>query len=411
MEIPYPFVTRQGTVTLRFVHEDDLDDVEDPLRKDLSAAAAIGDCLFVASDEGATIERLVRTADGEYAEHTDVALGDFFDLPGGRNGEMDVEGLAVDGGFLWITGSHSLKRDDPDPDDPLDEQLADLDDIDSDPNRYFLGRVPLVETSPGVFEMKKKVKRDGAKLRSGRVKQGDDGSTVLVKHIRDDEHFGPFLDVPCKENGFDIEGLAVIGPHVFLGLRGPVIGGWAIVLELDMKTTGKRTIKPRKFPDGRRYRKHFLNLGGLGIRDLLVDGSDLLVLAGPTMDLDGPFPIFRWSDVLAIESDTVTGETSVERVLDLPFRPPHDHAEAMAFLPDGRLVVGHDDPHPDRLVGDSGLVADVFDLDDLSTDPISTRHAGGGWHDVTVHGRTVDRVEGSDAADARALAIRAFDGP
>ena len=35
------------------------------------------------------------------------------------------------------------------------------------------------------------------------------------------------------------------------------------------------------------YRKHLLELGGLGIRDLCVDGDDLLILAGPTMDLDG----------------------------------------------------------------------------------------------------------------------------
>ncbi|MNG03413.1 hypothetical protein D3C84_864920 [compost metagenome] len=36
-----------------------------------------------------------------------------------------------------------------------------------------------------------------------------------------------------------------------------------------------------------RYRKHFFALNGLGFRDLCTSGDDLLILAGPTMDLDG----------------------------------------------------------------------------------------------------------------------------
>lgn len=401
MTMPYSFARRSGTVELRFVHEDDLDDAPDPLRKDLSASVAVGNCLFVASDEGATIERLVRVGTNEYAEHSDIALDDFFDLPDGRDGEMDVEGLAVDGGYLWITGSHSLKRNTPDADDELADQLADLDDIDSDPNRSFIGRIPLRYLDDGSVELVKKIKHHGATLRAGRVKQKKDGSTALLRHVRKDVHFGPFIDVPSKENGFDVEGLGVIGPHVFLGLRGPVLRGWAIVLELDMKQTGKRAIKPRRFPDGRRYRKHFLDLDGLGVRDLVFDGDDLLVLAGPTMDLHGPFCIYRWSDPRSLDSDSVTPTGNVEKVMDLPFEPKYDHAEALALLDADRLFVAHDDPHPDRLVGTSGLLADVYDLGAIDDSPITAEHAGGGYYDVAVWGIVVDRVQGRDAAGVR----------
>ena len=57
---------------------------------------------------------------------------------------MDIEGFAVDSSWLWVVGSHSLKREKPDPlGQDRDESLAELTGIDRDPNRYFLGRVPM----------------------------------------------------------------------------------------------------------------------------------------------------------------------------------------------------------------------------------------------------------------------------
>ncbi len=43
------------------------------------------------------------------------------------------------------------------------------------------------------------------------------------------------------------------------------------------------------------YRTYFLDLGGLGVRDLCRDGDDVLVLAGPTMDVDGRVRLHRWT--------------------------------------------------------------------------------------------------------------------
>ena len=58
------------------------------------------------------------------------------------------------------------------------------------------------------------------------------GHNQLIEALAEDEHLGPFLQMglPSKDNGFDIEGLAVQGNQVFLGLRGPVLRGWAIIL-------------------------------------------------------------------------------------------------------------------------------------------------------------------------------------
>jgi hypothetical protein len=87
--------------------------LEDPLHKDLSAVTRIGDCLFLACDETASVERLRRLDDGSFGDHQHVPLGALVGLPAGAEGEMDIEGLCADGGFLWIVGSHSRKRSKP----------------------------------------------------------------------------------------------------------------------------------------------------------------------------------------------------------------------------------------------------------------------------------------------------------
>lgn len=105
-----------------------------------------------------------------------------------------------------------------------------------------------------------------------------------------DKHLPSSLSLPGKDNGFDIEGLAVVGDRIFIGLRGPVLRGWAVIVEIEPKEDEGNVsqLKLKKIGrDDRPYRKHFLQLNGLGVRDLCVQHSDLLLLAGPTMDLDG----------------------------------------------------------------------------------------------------------------------------
>ena len=43
-----------------------------------------------------------------------TSLSAVADLMGGRAPEIDIEGLDHDGRYLWVTGSHSLKREKPD---------------------------------------------------------------------------------------------------------------------------------------------------------------------------------------------------------------------------------------------------------------------------------------------------------
>ena len=54
--------------------------MEDPLHKDLSAVARVGDSLFLACDETAIVERLRRLEDGSFGDHRPFALGVLVDL-------------------------------------------------------------------------------------------------------------------------------------------------------------------------------------------------------------------------------------------------------------------------------------------------------------------------------------------
>ncbi len=52
------------------------------------------------------------------------------------------------------------------------------------------------------------------------------------------------VPIPGKDNGFDIEGLAVREDRLLLGLRGPVLRGHAFVLELSLEQDGKDLALP-----------------------------------------------------------------------------------------------------------------------------------------------------------------------
>ena len=86
-----------GQVDLGFSDWRPLRHVDDPLHKELSAVARVGDSLFLACDETASVERLRRIGNGRFGENRHFALDWLVDLPAGADGEMDVESLcAVD---------------------------------------------------------------------------------------------------------------------------------------------------------------------------------------------------------------------------------------------------------------------------------------------------------------------------
>ncbi len=349
-----------GHIRLHFGSDADGDD--SPML-DLSACAWVGDALFVAGDEACSIERLVKGRHGWMTERASFPLGDFLDLHDPEE-EIDIEGLALCDDWLWLTGSHARSRYDPTEDgnmpDTIDvEKFADLKDTRP---RCVLARIPLVRDAAG---LPLPVRKDG-KRRAGMVAQKKDHGSKLGRYFARDRLIGPSMAMAAKEGGLDIEGLAVIDDtRVGLGMRGPVLQGFALIVELVTDPSKKGRLRLPSPP-----MKRLLDLAGLGIRDLVARGRDLYILAGPTQDVDGRCALYRWKDWSGQPADdeTIVQVHRPEHLFDLPVKFRADHPEGIDFWTDDhgteRLMVIYDSPNPARIDTEKGtILADLFALD------------------------------------------------
>jgi hypothetical protein len=353
-------------VELRFAQESR----EAETHTNLSAVRQDGRCLWVAGDETATIERLTATTDAEghvtgYDGQRTVRLADLVPLPAGPEEEADIEGLARTNGWLWAIGSHSLKRKKIKAGQSDGKSRKRLATVVREDNRFIIARIPLVTGADGLPEV---AAADGDRTAAVLGGRGDSLTDLLAG----DPHIAPFLPIPSKDNGIDIEGIAAHGERLYVGFRGPVLRGWAVVVEIHPETDPGDPRRLRLRPigdDGERYRTHFLDLGGLGVRDLCPHGDDLLILTGPSMDLDGPVRVVRWPGAGTVDAAGIVPAGDLEVVGPLPYGDGDDHAEGIAVLEetdhDGRpkLLVVYDSPAEDRLTSRGGVLADVVSFE------------------------------------------------
>lgn len=322
-------------------------DPEGKLLRNLSAIAVAGEYLWTASDEGRTLECLKPEGDG-YRLHDQIKLDDLFKgLPDDHDpdegpAETDIESLAVHAGYLWICGSHCLVRKKPKslPGDTAATRRL-VHKFRERPSRHLLGRVRL--------------KDEGGAL----AKKGEAlpfGKEGLCTYLANSKFLRPFLKLPSKENGVDIEGVAVTGPNtVLLGLRGPLVDSFAVVVELAFPK--KLALKDAEIVT------HFIDLGGLGVRDLTRFLDDILILAGPVSGLRSPFRIYRWHPI-EMESQVQTASLLYPRPdeahrstmisADMARADADEHPEGICVLErrsrDG-LIVLFDNPREDPREG------------------------------------------------------------
>ena len=122
--------------------------------------------------------------------------------------------------------------------------------------------------------------------------------------------------------------------------------------------------------DGRPYRKHFVDLGGMGFRDICWLEDDLLILAGPTMDLTGLQTVWRFRDAADLDDDSLTDSTDkrLEPLFDLPWVRGADKAEGIQIyngLGEPGIMVVYDAPSNARKPDDNIVLADLFRLEKL----------------------------------------------
>ena len=337
----------------------------DDVISDISAAAFSPDGnLWVGSDEMIGVERLSPIGDRQYGNHQRFLLQNYIELFN-TDDEIDIEGMDYSEGYLWLTGSHSTKR-------KKVKGKTDAKDLDrlatitTDLNRFILARIPIIDG-----ELVKSCSPVEDKQLSAACLQTTDKRNILFELLSEDRHLKPFINagIPSKDNGLDIEGLIVRGNKLFLGLRGPVLRGWAIILELETELTEPGILSFKAIgEDGARYKKHFFNLNGLGIRELCVRADDIIILAGPTMDLEGEMQVFCWQDALDNLDDLIHSQDNgdLTALFDLPFTIGSDHAEGLALYSyletDDSLMVFYDSPNEQRLRQDKQIFVDVFKL-------------------------------------------------
>lgn len=319
--------------------------------------------LWIATDEHSQLLRLAPSGN-DYLLRGVFPLEGLLDLHGIGKSEIDIEGLASDGQYLWLTGSHSSVLKMPGDSKPAEMQEVPrqlrLANTQAKPSRKLIARIPFsAEGISARVKLKKKEKLVAGMLPIRR------GETVLTEALKSDPHLGAFIaaGLPCKTNGLDVEGLARAGGKVYLGLRGPVLDDWAMLIEVEpaAKSAASLKLAPRS-KRGAPYRKIFLKLGGLGIRDLTMHGDTLYILAGPSMSLDGPVCVFAIPNFAKAAKAKAIKLTPI---LNLPFMWKADHPESIVVIPgekQNRLLVICDNPSEERLKKPGSIRCEIYNL-------------------------------------------------
>jgi hypothetical protein len=227
--------------------------------------------MIVCPDEGAHVNVFKGRGD-RYELATTLPLLDEGD------DEIDMEGATSDGSYVYIVGSHSIRRN------AVDETAT------YEKNRKRIAKVRPHLESYSLFRLQ--LNHRGELEQKERVNLRDS--------LYDDAVLGPYFEVPGKENGIDIEGVAVKEGKLFVGFRGPVLrGNFAPVLSFHFTN-----------PDD--YELKFVDLGGRGIRDLVAVEDGFLILAGPVGEGEMAYKLFHWNGADGIPAEGETAATVAE---------------------------------------------------------------------------------------------------
>ncbi|MBN2647170.1 MAG: DUF3616 domain-containing protein [Thiotrichales bacterium] len=257
--------------------------------------------IVLATDEGNALQILPRNKEGGYQAQKQGLIR----LTESKN-ELDLEGLAWDEPYLYAIGSHAKKRKKIKNTTDDVKTLNRLREIIDEPSRKALFQLKLSTT--------------------GQVQQIKQLS--LQSWIESEPLLAPFLALPSKENGIDIEGIAVQNQQLFIGFRGPILREHFVpILQFKLNAQQFTLNQPQL---------KLVNLGGLGIRDLLATQNQLWILAGPMNQFPEKYQVFRWSGQHAWQP--------LSAQLTLPTTNLEGKPEALSVDQQGQFWLAQDGP-------------------------------------------------------------------
>lgn len=350
----------------------------------LSGGGFVGRHLYLANDEGRALLRLQRDASlpHAYGKAEPIDIASLFKLDGAELDpaeEFDLEALAVDRADeqtvrIWMIGSHAMGHK-----KPKGATLKRLG-LKRQRNRLLFACIEtdndgVIRSNRGRHLRIKPARQTHttdflSALRAARPRA--DGFLSEVSALTEAKippriadgvgWFTPYILASTKENGLDIEALAVRRGEddpssvvAYIGLRGPVIDGLAVIIEIDIRDHNKRGLKIASAP-----RFHLVDLCGFGIRDLEWDDGDLLILAGPTMTRQKESALFRWRDAKNASAERTDNDVrevgGIEQVGRLPMAPDSGGPEVFTRIAPSSLdfIVLRDGIKGPRLVDRNG---------------------------------------------------------
>jgi hypothetical protein len=218
--------------------------------KELSGAAVWRDFVIACSDEGAELN-LLRSKDYRLAAKLSL-LDD-------EDDEIDMEGAAADSQYVYVVGSHSMHRKGQ-----------------GDSKKKNRKRAPQAKPHEKSYSL----------FRLTLDEQGEIAASECVSLqdiLAQDAVLGPYAKIPGKENGIDIEGVAVKNGVLLVGFRGPVLHGNFV------------PIMCFEFARPEAYVIKVVELAGHGIRDMTAVQDGFLILSGPVGEEAGDYRLHLWS--------------------------------------------------------------------------------------------------------------------
>ena len=269
----------------------------------VSGIDIIGDFILLVTDEINKIPVLKQGFnDNQYQFRGNIFLPNLEDKTDHEKekDEIDLEDITHENNTCYVVGSHALARKSVKLDKKYKKNLKRLEEIKSASERNQILKFTFDVDKNGNIQTKVE-------------------SKSLQDILKKDKVLNIFTHIPSKENGIDIEAIAVDNEQLYLGFRGPVLRANYVPVLI---TT---------FDDLSEYEIRYVNLGGRGVRGMTKVKEGFLLIGGPVGDGEQSYQLYFWDGLDTIPGKDKEQESTSKLLGEIP-TPKGAKAEGIMLL-------------------------------------------------------------------------------